>query len=239
MAHPIPIVLASFLDQISLTGLVTLSLLVMSTAVAPVAHGDDPLDCFDLLRAAQHNDTTVLRRALQASVPVDCRNDRQQTPLLVATMYDAIDTARLLIGAGADVNAQDDRHDSPLLYAGAEGPTEILTLILKARPNFKVYNRFGGTALIPDCERGHVEAVHLLVKTPVDLNHLNRLGSTTRVETVILGQGGPRHQDIVRLLIEAGADPDLADNEGVTALQHAQQRGHREIEALLREAGAR
>lgn len=239
MAYPIPMVLTSLLDQISVTGLVTLSLLALSMAAAPVAYGDDPLDCFDLLKAARRNDTAVLRQALQTSIPVDCRNDQKQTPLLVATMHNSVDTARLLIEAGADVNAQDDRQDSPLLYAGAEGRTEILALILKARPNFKVYNRFGGTALIPACERGHVEAVHLLVKTPVDLNHLNRLGSTTRVETVILGQGGPRHQDIVRLLIEAGADPDLADNEGVTALQHAQQRGHREIEALLREAGAR
>ena len=238
MAHPIPMVLTSLLDQISLTGFVTLSLLVTSMAAPVVAYGDDPLDCFDLLRAAQHNDTAVLRRALQASVPVDCRNDRQQTPLLVATMHNSVDAARLLIEVGADVNAQDDRQDRPLLYAGAEGRLEILTLILKARPDFTVYNRFGGTALIPACERGHVETVRRLIAAGVDVDHVNHLGWTCLLEAVILGDGGPAHQRIVALLIEAGADLQLADRDGVSALRHAERRGQTRVAELLINAGA-
>ena len=43
----------------------------------------------------------------------------------------------------------------------------------------------------------------------------------------MLGDGGPRHTEVVRLLVEAGADVNLADGEGVTPLAHARQRGYR------------
>jgi ankyrin repeat protein len=43
----------------------------------------------------------------------------------------------------------------------------------------------------------------------------------------------------VRLLVEAGADINLADGQGVTPLAHAQQQGYTEIAAILQEAGAR
>lgn len=55
---------------------------------------------------------------------------------------------------------------------------------------------------------------------------------------MILGDGGPAHQEIVRLLVAAGADVRLADREGVTPLEHARRAGHAEIAAILAAAGA-
>jgi hypothetical protein len=43
----------------------------------------------------------------------------------------------------------------------------------------------------------------------------------------------------VRALVEAGADVNLGDRSGVTALAHARQRGYTEIAALLEQAGGR
>lgn len=51
---------------------------------------------------------------------------------------------------------------------------------------------------------------------------------------MILGDGGRDHQEVVELLITAGADPGLADKDGVTALQHAERRGFTGIAGLLR-----
>ena len=100
-------------------------------------------------------------------------------------------------------------------------------------------NRFGGTALIPAAHYGHVEAVGALLETPIAVDHINRLGWTALLEAIILGDGGPRHTEVVRLLVEAGADVNLADGSGVTPLAHARQRGYREIIAILEAAGAR
>ncbi|GJL80248.1 MAG: hypothetical protein NPINA01_32370 [Nitrospinaceae bacterium] len=192
-----------------------------------------------LVQAATGNDVASVRQLLKLGVNVDTRDERGRTALLAAVWGNHIEVARLLIEAGADVNAQDDKLDSPLLLAGAEGTLEILKLILQANPDFSLYNRFGGTALIPACERGHVEVVKTLLETKVDIDHINHLGWTALLEAVILGDGGPRHQEIVQLLADAGANVNIVDNDGVSPIQHARQKGFKEIVKILESAGAR
>ncbi|MGU3495758.1 ankyrin repeat domain-containing protein [Xanthobacteraceae bacterium A53D] len=187
----------------------------------------------DLIDAAGRNDAIAVARLISGGAKLEARNDHGQTALLVATHADAVEAARLLIEAGADVNAKDAISDSPYLYAGARGHLEILRLTLSHGADLKSTNRFGGTALIPAAERGHVETVRTLIAAGVDVNHVNRLGWTALLEAVILSDGGPRHVAIADLLLKAGADPSIADNDGVTALQHAQRRGQSEMAARL------
>jgi len=151
------------------------------------------------------------------------------------------DVARVreLIAAGGDVNWQNARKDSAFLVAGARGHTEVVKLTLEAGANLKSTNRYGGTALIPACHYGHVETVKVLLDTRIDVNHVNDLGWTALLEAVILGDGGPSHQEIVQLLLRRGAKANLADREGVTPLAHARKRGYVEIARLLSLAGGR
>jgi ankyrin repeat protein len=138
------------------------------------------------------------------------------------------------------VNLRDNIKDNPFLYAGAGGYLEILKLAYAAGADPTITNRFGGTALIPACERGHVEVVeYLLTETTVNVNHVNNLGWTCLLEAIILSDGGTRHQQIVKWVIEHGADLNIADRDGVTPLAHARSRGFREIVELLVAAGAR
>lgn len=191
-------------------------------------------------RAARDNDTAALKALLDAGAATDARDGEHRTALLIATRANAVDAARALIDAGADVNAKDNIHDTPFLYAGAEGRLEILKLILATeKANLGDTNRYGGTALIPAAHHGHPETVRELLKTKIDIDHVNRLGWTALLETIILSDGGATHQGILRQLIGAGADVNLADGEGVTPLTHAKQRGYAEMAAMLENAGAR
>lgn len=87
--------------------------------------------------------------------------------------------------------------------------------------------------------RGHVAVVRELLRTDIPVDHVNRLGWTALLEAVILGDGGPAHRRIVRMLVAAGADTELADRDGVTALEHARRRGYAEIARILETAPAR
>jgi ankyrin repeat protein len=193
-----------------------------------------------LIQAAEAGDLAAAREALAAGANIDGQDERGRTAVMAATHANQVEMVRALIEAGADVDIRDNRLDNPFLYAGAEGLLEILRLTIDAGADPRLTNRFGGTALIPAAERGHVEVVReLLARTDVNVNHVNNLGWTALLEAVILGDGGERHQEIARMLIEAGADVNLADGEGDTPLAHARARGQAEMVKILEQAGGR
>lgn len=192
-----------------------------------------------LLRAADSGDADAVAVALRAGAQIEARDERDRTALLLAATRDHVAVAQVLVALGADPDALDDRHDTPWLVTGVTGSVAMLEALLPANPDLTIRNRFGGLSPIPASERGHVDYVRRVVQTGVDLNHVNNLGWTALLEAVILGDGGKDHQDIVRILLDAGADPDIADHEGVTPLQHAERRGHQEIASLLRSPAQR
>ncbi len=162
-----------------------------------------------------------------------------RSALLAATQRNEIEVARLLIREGADVNAKDFVQDSPFLNAAAEGRIEILKLILAAGPDLKDINRERNTALILAAHHGRVEAVKLLLATKIDRDHVNNLGWTALLQAVIAGDGGPTQTEIVRLLVAAGANVNVADRDGITALSHAKRAGFSGMVRILGDAGAR
>jgi uncharacterized protein len=186
-----------------------------------------------LLAAAAAGDADGVALALRVDADQETTDDRRRTPLLLAVTNEHVDVARVLVALGANPNALDAQHDTPWLVTGVTGSVPMLEALLPAHPDLAVRNRFGGVSLIPASERGHVEYVRRVVQTGIDVNHVNDLGWTALLEAVILGDGGPRHQEIVRILVAAGADRSIADQNGVTALQHAQRKGYREIAAIL------
>jgi ankyrin repeat protein len=97
-------------------------------------------------------------------------------------------------------------------------------------------NRYGGTALIPAAHHGHPDVIRFLLTTEIDVDHVNDLGWTALLEAVILGDGSPLYQEIVTLLLEGGADPSIADRDGVNPLAHARARGQEAVAKLLEAA---
>ncbi|MBN8969464.1 MAG: ankyrin repeat domain-containing protein [Rhizobiales bacterium] len=191
------------------------------------------------LDAAARGDATRVGALLSEGADIEARDRSGRTALLLSTHGNHVDVARLLIAAGADVNAKDSISDTPYLYAGAEGRNEILMMTLEAGADLASTNRYGGTALIPAAHHGHPETVKILLGTAININHINRLGWTALIEAVILSDGGPVHTEIVRLLVDAGADVNIADRDGVTPLAHARRRGYARMVAILEKAGAK
>ncbi|MFE6164910.1 ankyrin repeat domain-containing protein [Streptomyces sp. NPDC056486] len=190
-----------------------------------------------LLDAARAGNAAEVRAALDAGARVEARDTELRTPLLLAATGDHVEAAGVLVAAGADVDAQDHRADSPWLVTGVTGSVAMLHVLLPVGPDLKLRNRFGGISVIPASERGHVAYVREVLRvTDIDVDHVNDLDWTALLEAVILGDGGRAHQEIVALLLAAGATPDLADRDGVTPLEHAERRGFAEIAALLRGA---
>jgi uncharacterized protein len=189
-----------------------------------------------LLRAARRGRADAVVVALRAGAPLEARDDNRRTALLLAAIHDRVHVARLLVALGADPDRQDLRDDSAWLTTGVTGSVAMLETLLPAHPDLRLENRYGGTSLIPASERGHVDYVRRVVRTDIDVDHVNDLGWTALLEAVILGDGSRRYQRIVRILLRAGADPTIADNDGVTPLEHARDRGHAAVARILQRA---
>lgn len=192
-----------------------------------------------LIAAAREGDAAAVADLLTRGASVHASDGRGVTALIAAAYQNHLEVARLLIEAGADVNVQDDTRQSAYLIPTADGYLDLLKLTLQAGADVHSLDSYNGTGLIRAADRGHVEIIQELLKTDIDIDHVNRLGWTALLEAIILGDGGPRHTEVVRLLVEAGADVNLADGNGVAPLAHARERGFEEIAAILENAGAR
>jgi hypothetical protein len=193
----------------------------------------------DMLTAAERGDVPALEKLIAAGAPLDPTDDAKRTPLLIAVEKDHGKAAEALIKAGADINAQAANLDTPWLQAGALGRTEMLRQMFPKKPDFSIRNRYGGNALIPACERAHVDTVKFLLTTGIDVNHINNLGWTCLLEIVILGDGGPRHIEVAKMVLANGADPNIADKDGVSPLTHAKKNGQKTVADLIEAAGGR
>ena len=187
-----------------------------------------------LVEAAGRGDEEAVRDLLNRGADANEVDARGRTAVTAAVYAGSAVVVRLLVDAGADVDRQDETRANAFLALGETGDVDVLDEVLRADPDVRRTNRFGGTALIPAADRGHVEMVRaLLERTKVDVDHVNDLGWTALLEAVILGDGGPAHREIVRLLLDHGADRSIADRDGSTPLEHARRSGYAEIAAML------
>lgn len=192
-----------------------------------------PSDPAALVRAAARGDASEVRSLLEAGVHPDAADAAGRTAITHAAYGGYPDVVRLLVDAGADVDRQDGTRANALLSTGETGFVAVLEEVLRGAPDLTRTNRFGGTALIPAADRGHVETVARLLATDIDVDHVNDLGWTALLEAVLLGDGGSAHTQIVRLLVDAGADVSIEDRDGKTALEHARAAGYEEIVGIL------
>jgi ankyrin repeat protein len=171
---------------------------------------------------------------------VDARDAHGRTPLIVAAFQRRHDAMRALVRAGADPNALErDRYDIVTIAAVANDlPTLRVALELGARAT-NVTSRYDGTALIAAAHLGHADVVRELVRAGAPLDHVNNLGWTALIESIVLGDGGARHVDTLRALVDAGANVNLPDRSGTTPLGLARGRGYATMAEILRNAGAR
>jgi ankyrin repeat protein len=208
-------------------------------AAAQTAPSTGEIAAYSGLFDAAHRGTAAeITRLIAAGAGPNARDRRRRTPFLVAAHARNHAAMRALAMAGADINAQDeDGYGAVTIAAVANDPeTMSLALELGARPD-QIHWKWHGTALIAASELGHAEVVRRLIAAGTPLDHVNKLGWTALIEAVVLGDGGPAHQDVVRALVTAGADISIADREGMTPSMLAEERGFDDIAAIIRAGG--
>jgi ankyrin repeat protein len=193
-----------------------------------------------LFAAAARGDAAEISRLAASGADVNAREAYGRTPLHVATFGRHRDAIGALAKARADLNAKErDRYDAVTIAAVADDVATLKLLLQLGASAKQVTSRYDGTALIAAAHLGHDEVVKLLIDAGAPLDHVNNLGWTALIESIVLGQGGPRHVATLTALVRAGASVNLADRNGQTPLQLARQRRYQAMIAILEPAGAK
>jgi uncharacterized protein len=212
--------------------------LALNTAAQVRPGADEGAAYTGLFAAAWRGDAAALAGADRSALAQ--RDAQGRTPLHVAAFAGRHDAIRALAKAGADLGAlENDRYDAVTIAAVADDEATLAVLLQAGASAKLITSRYDGTALIAAAHLGHDGVVQQLIRAGAPLDHVNNLHWTALIETVVLGDGGPRHLAVLKALLAAGANPQLADGDGRTPLQLATAHGHRAMVSALRAAGAR
>jgi ankyrin repeat protein len=193
-----------------------------------------------LFAAAAQGDSAVIKTLLAKGEKVDARDSRGRTPLHVAAFGAKHEAMRALVAAGANPNAlENDRYDIVTIAAVANDVPTLRAALELGGSAKNITSRYDGTALIAAAHLGHSEVVRTLIRAGAPLDHVNNLGWTAVIESIVLGDGGPRHVDTLKALIQARANLNLTDRQGRTPYALAQARAYGAMVDMLKQAGAR
>jgi uncharacterized protein len=193
-----------------------------------------------LLAAAQQGDLAKAKKLLAAGANVNARDPYGRTAVHIATHARQRELIRVLAQAGADLELlENDRYDAVTIAAVADDEESLRVLLGLGASAKLTTSRYDGTALIAAAHLGHDGVVKQLIAAGAPLDHVNNLHWTALIEAIVLGNGGPRHQEVVRALLAAGASTRLTDREGNTPLALAKARGYSAMVTLLAQAGAK
>ena len=189
--------------------------------------------------AAARGDMPALTRLIAARADLNARDPYGRTPLHVAAYARQAEAIRAFAKAGANLDLlESDRYDAVTIAAVADDEATLRLLLQLGASAKQITSRYDGTALIAAAHLGHDGVVRQLIAAGAPLDHVNNLHWTALIESIVLGNGGPRHQATLQALLQAGASHALTDRQGNTPLQLARQRGYNEMVQALQAAGA-
>jgi len=200
--------------------------------------------------AVQGDDQEIVRVLLAAGANVKAANRYGVTPLQLAAVNGNAAVTTILLDAGADPNAVLPEGETVLMTAARTGQVETLKVLVDRGAEIDARERwFGENALIWAATENHAGAVRLLIERGADANSRSSRQNIQRRRSgqsvLSLGYWTPlmyaareNALEAGRALAAAGADLDLVDPDGATALVIAIINANYEFAALLLDAGA-
>lgn len=148
-----------------------------------------------------------------------------RTLLILAVISLDADTVKLLLDAGADPSKGDAKGFTPLHYASSANVVEIMELLVKSGADIEGKTSNGITPVMEAARLGNVASVKFLADKGASLIKADKRG-----RTVLMSAGrAPRNSlELVKYIIEAGANPNDTDSDGKNVMLHAIDSGNTE-----------
>jgi ankyrin repeat protein len=167
-----------------------LVLLVASTSHQALADETNENKQYDELMpyfyaAARTGDNDVITEFLNAGLPVDIKNEKGYTALMIATYNGQQVIVDKLIKSGANVCAQDNKGNTALMAAVFRGEFSIAKTLMSENCDENQQNKAGQTAVMYATLFGREDLRALLIERGADINLQDNSGnSATTIEQI-------------------------------------------------------
>jgi ankyrin repeat protein len=196
-----------------------------------------------IVRASERATGAVIETLIQAGASVAVRDDAKTavdatwgyTPLHAAAFRGNLSAASVLLKYGADVRVRDEKyHGTPAGWANYAGHTEVRDLILREPVDLKEAIEYGLTERVLEILQEDPDTIHRSFQDYPPFPLYAEGWFTPLVFAVKLGQ-----TDMVRLLLDQGADASIRSPEGRTLYEMALEKGRRGIADILKAHASR
>jgi len=176
--------------------------------------------------ACTNGNAELVKALLQAGADPNTAIAGGETVLMTAARTGNAEAVKALLVAGANVNARESlRGQTALMWAAAEGHAKVVETLLEFGADQRARLESGFTPFLFAAREGKTDAVRTLLKAGADINQTiqhaegyKRGGGVPLPGTSALHLAvGNGHFELAAMLLEAGANPNAADN-GWTAL---------------------
>ena len=186
-----------------------------------------------LMKTVMNSHKGVVRALLDLGANPNIQDSFGRSPLMMAVKHKNADIVQMLLAAGGDPNCvKYNILDCPIMQASRDGNKEIIKMLSEAGAALDIRDKSGQTPLMVAIKHNHVDAVQVLLEKGADFKC--KKYSTDNCPLIQASRDGRR--EIVRVLLRAGADPDVQDKYGYTPLMMTTKR--RDIFFMLLGAGA-
>jgi ankyrin repeat protein len=161
------------------------------------------------------------------------------TALNLAAVEGHLEVVKLLIAHGADVNAPEAFYNRTALHGAAWfNHHEIVQMLIENGADLNPHSTWadGETPLHFAARNGSAEAIQVLIDADADLDVQTEVGGTPLIN--MLRKVARYNPEIISLLLTGGANPNLQDVDGNTALHYASNYRRAEAISILIEHGA-
>ena len=165
-----------------------------------------------------------LNRGAEVNTPCIDVDDEGQLrlfyPLIHAAARSQHATVRLLLDRGANVTVRRTGGDTALFAASINADAEMVQLLLQAGSGVNVSNDEGITPLIMSAQMAEsAEVVQMLLRAGAEVNRADAEGCTAlHYAALPEAESAAKCFAIMRILLENGAETDVRDIYGETAL---------------------
>jgi ankyrin repeat protein len=205
-----------------------------------------------LMKGAKSGNLEVVKLLVNRGIDVKAKDAGDFTALIYAAKSGNLEVVKLFVGKGLDVNAKTKNGRTALMYAAESGNVEVAKLLMDKGADAHAKMNFGDTVLMYAAESGNLDLVKAILDKGVDVNARDTAGNTALRYSVgtRLGDlnddmhvyyestGRSVDPEIVKLLIEKGADVNAEDGLGQTVLMGAAKGKHPEVLRILIDRGA-